>query len=74
MCIDILITMNDRVSQIEHDEIQKVTRSVLEKTELRPKLGIICGSGLGGLASEIKDPQIIPYAEIEGFPKCTGEN
>uniref|UniRef100_A0A1X7SSJ7 Inosine-guanosine phosphorylase n=1 Tax=Amphimedon queenslandica TaxID=400682 RepID=A0A1X7SSJ7_AMPQE len=63
--------MNDRVSQIEHDEIQKVTSSVLEKTNLCPKLGIICGSGLGGLANEIKDPQVIPYAEIEGFPKCT---
>ena len=66
--------MNDRISQIEYDEIQKVTSSVRDKTKLRPKLGIICGSGLGGLASEIKDPQIIPYAEIEGFPKCTGED
>ncbi|CAE6438832.1 hypothetical protein ACGC1H_006939 [Rhizoctonia solani] len=36
--------------------------------ELRePKIGIVCGSGLGGLASKIRNPTIIPYSEIPGF-------
>ena len=69
-----LLLLSNRISQIEHDEIQQVTTSVRQKTKLHPKLGIICGSGLGGIANEIESPQIIPYAEIEGFPKCTGKN
>ena len=35
------------------------------------RLGIILGSGLGGLADEIADPVAIPYAEIPGFPPST---
>ena len=70
----VLCKYNNRISQIEHDEIQKVTSCVRQKTKLHPKLGIICGSGLGGIANEIESPQIIPYAEIEGFPKCTGND
>jgi purine-nucleoside phosphorylase len=33
-----------------------------------PKLMIICGSGLGGLADTIDDPIAIKYGDIEGFP------
>lgn len=36
-----------------------------------PDLGIICGSGLGGLASTLKDPYVIAYEDIHGFPKST---
>ena len=36
-----------------------------------PKIGIILGSGLGGVAEAIENPVIIPYEEIEGFPKST---
>lgn len=33
----------------------------------KPKIGIILGSGLGGLASHIHDPMIIPYDELPEF-------
>ncbi len=36
-----------------------------------PKIGIILGSGLGGVAEAIENPVIIPYEEIEGFPRST---
>jgi purine-nucleoside phosphorylase len=36
-----------------------------------PKIGIILGSGLGKLADSIKDPIIIPYAEIPRFSRST---
>jgi xanthosine phosphorylase len=36
-----------------------------------PRLGIVLGSGLGGLADELADPVAIPYAEIPGFPPST---
>jgi xanthosine phosphorylase len=33
-----------------------------------PRLGIVLGSGLGGLADELEDPVAIPYADLPGFP------
>jgi purine-nucleoside phosphorylase len=37
----------------------------------QPEVGIVLGSGLGKLADEIKDPLVIPYSEIPGFPVST---
>ncbi len=34
-----------------------------------PRLGIVLGSGLGGLAATLDDPIEIPYAELPGFPE-----
>jgi inosine/guanosine/xanthosine phosphorylase family protein len=36
-----------------------------------PRLGIVLGSGLGGLADLLDDAVAIPYAEIPGFPTST---
>lgn len=36
-----------------------------------PEIGIILGSGLGGLADEIQDPIVIPYTTVPGFPAAT---
>ena len=37
----------------------------------QPVLGIVLGSGLGNLANSIKDPVVIPYRELPGFPVST---
>lgn len=37
----------------------------------QPTLGIILGSGLGGLSKSIADPVRIPFGEIPGFPEVT---
>lgn len=34
-----------------------------------PRVGLVLGSGLGGVADAIADPVAIPYAEIPGFPR-----
>ena len=39
--------------------------------ELKPVVGIILGSGLGKLANSVKDPIVIPYKNIPGFPVST---
>ncbi len=39
----------------------------------QPRVGIILGTGLGGLASQISSPVAIPYAEIPHFPVSTVE-
>jgi xanthosine phosphorylase len=36
-----------------------------------PRLGIVLGSGLGGLADLLEDAVAVPYAEIPGFPTST---
>ena len=37
----------------------------------QPKIGIILGSGLGGLAKSIGDAARIPFRDIPGFPEAT---
>lgn len=44
-----------------------------ERTELRPEIGLILGSGLGGLAEKIENATAFPYAEIPHFPLSTVE-
>lgn len=38
---------------------------------LRPRVGIVLGSGLGAFADELSRPTEIPYAEIPGWPQST---
>ncbi|HEY7077079.1 MAG TPA: purine-nucleoside phosphorylase [Solirubrobacteraceae bacterium] len=33
-----------------------------------PRLGIVLGSGLGGLADALHEPASVPYADLPGFP------
>ncbi len=44
---------------------------VRSRTELVPRIGIILGSGLGGLAAEVEDKVSWPYGQIPGFPVST---
>ena len=56
------------------EQINFTTKSILEKTNnFRPEVGIILGTGLGGLVKEIKAEHVIPYEEIPNFPISTVE-
>ena len=44
---------------------------IREESELAPRVGMILGSGLGGLADELSEPVEIPYPEIPGWPVAT---
>jgi purine-nucleoside phosphorylase len=44
---------------------------LLSQSTLRPKIGLVLGSGLGGFAEELADTKRIPYALIPGFPRST---
>jgi purine-nucleoside phosphorylase len=48
--------------------INEARRHVRSKTSLRPDVAIILGTGLGGLAREIKRAVRIPYNAIPHFP------
>lgn len=43
------------------------------RASLRPRLGIILGSGLGEFAASVEDATVVPYAEIPHFPQSTVE-
>jgi purine-nucleoside phosphorylase len=53
------------------DQLAQATAYIRERTLHTPKIGLILGSGLSPLAQEIKEPDIIPYAEIPHFPAST---
>ena len=45
--------------------------AVRARTDLVPELGIVLGSGLGGLADDLENPVAIPFAELPGWPAPT---
>src|SRR5579864_16842 len=44
---------------------------ILSRTALRPKIGLVLGSGLGAFADSLTDAAPMPYAEIPSFPQST---
>ena len=44
---------------------------IKSKTSIRPSIGIILGTGLGGLVNEINIVDEIPYGDIPNFPVST---
>jgi len=44
---------------------------LLSQTPLRPRVGMILGSGLGGLADELTEATRVPYSQIPNFPVST---
>lgn len=45
--------------------------AVRAKSDLVPEVGIVLGSGLGGLADELDDAVAITFAELPGWPAAT---
>jgi purine-nucleoside phosphorylase len=55
------------------DEVQAAAAVVRGRSALVPEVGIILGTGLGGLAREIAVEAEVPYERIPGFPLSTVE-
>jgi len=56
------------------EQINFTTKNILEQTNhFKPEVGIILGTGLGGLVKEINAEFIIPYEEVPNFPLSTVE-
>src|SRR4030081_3333236 len=50
---------------------ESAAQFVLAQTSLRPCVGLVLGSGLGGFADSLSDAVRIPYAKIPAFPRST---
>ncbi|RWS13631.1 Purine nucleoside phosphorylase-like protein [Dinothrombium tinctorium] len=55
----------------KYEQVAEISEFLLSRTKHRPHLGIICGSGLGGLADKLEEKDVFPYEIIPHFPVTT---
>ncbi|WP_237227966.1 purine-nucleoside phosphorylase [Rubinisphaera sp. JC750] len=55
-------------------KIQEAAAAVAQKYTETPRIGLILGTGLSGLAQQIQNQVVLPYEEIPHFPKSTVES
>ena len=55
------------------EQIEETKRFLESKTNLKPFAGIVLGTGLGNLSTEIEIDTAIPYSAIPNFPVSTVE-
>jgi purine-nucleoside phosphorylase len=54
-----------------YDQIEEAVRHLRGRWKGQPSVGIILGTGLGGLAEDIRAEATIPYSDIPHFPHST---
>src|SRR5437763_9567132 len=54
-----------------YDQIQETRKVIEARWQGKPRVGIILGTGLGGLVEEIKEEVSFPYEELRHFPTST---
>lgn len=61
------------VFQMAHEAVDFI-RTKIPAEFHRPRVAIVCGSGLGGIANTVRDDEkhAINYSDIPYFPKTTG--
>jgi purine-nucleoside phosphorylase len=55
----------------EYERAEAAAQFIFGRTELRPKIALVLGSGLGPFADEFANATKISYAEIPHFPRST---
>ena len=53
------------------DQIEEAASHIRDRWSGKPRVGIVLGTGLGGLASRIEEATSIDYEEIPHFPRST---
>lgn len=53
------------------DQIAEAAAAIRSRFAPLPSVGIVLGTGLGGLAEEIQDRTVIPYGDLPHFPHST---
>lgn len=51
--------------------MRSIAEQLLSRTSLRPKVGLILGSGLGEFSESLDNSFRVPYRELDGFPVST---
>jgi purine-nucleoside phosphorylase len=53
------------------EQIDEVASVIRGRTKYQPKVALILGSGLGGLADSIQNPDFIPFGDLPHWPHST---
>jgi purine-nucleoside phosphorylase len=51
--------------------LDELAAAVRARTQLVPRVGIVLGSGLGGLGAELRDVTAVPFADLPGWPNAS---
>jgi len=54
--------------------VDAAVAAVRERTKHEPRVGIVLGTGLGGLVDKVRTEAVVPYEQIPGFPDPTVES
>ena len=52
-----------------YDEVMNAVHYIQARVACRPRIAVILGSGLGSIADRLENRELLPYADIPGFPK-----
>lgn len=70
--------IGNQENELSYETVSETANYLLSRTKHRPKIAIICGSGLdidlnpsAGLAELLTNPDVFPYTEIPNFPVST---
>jgi purine-nucleoside phosphorylase len=53
------------------EKIKETTSFIQSRVTITPEVGIILGTGLGGLVRDIKHQQVLEYKDIPNYPVST---
>lgn len=67
----ILKKISPQIDTSEFAKAEAAAQFILSRAKLRPRIGLILGSGLGAFADEFSRAVRIPYSEIPNFPAST---
>ncbi len=56
---------------VQPERIAALVAAVRDRTAIVPEVGIVLGSGLGGLADDLQDAVSIPFDALPGWPAAT---
>jgi purine-nucleoside phosphorylase len=51
--------------------IDRIETTIRQRIHVQPHIGIILGTGLGGVANAVINPEVIPYQELPDWPAST---
>jgi len=61
-----------KITSSMFDRVQAAARAAAEQLDIdAPEVAVVLGSGLGGVADRLSQPQAVPYASLPGFPETT---
>ena len=65
--------MSEHNSEKLYQKLRDASQYIQSKTSVKPKVGIVLGSGLGVYVEKVENQVVIPYGEIPHFPQTSVE-